>query len=110
MRSAEQTKDDISTGVFVLDVTGQITNNKVNRRTISIHQRPGSNDIDLRNLTVEVADGSKMVLLIFNDSTTWNFNVIFDDGQVFCIGGWNETAAEFGVIGLEDREGSITWD
>ena len=108
MRSAEQTKNEIYTVVFVLDVTDQVTNNKVHRLTISIRPRPGSNDIDFSNLTVEVADGSKMVLLIFNDDTTWNFNVTLDDGQVFCIGAWNETATEFGVIVLEERESSIT--
>jgi flagellin FlaB len=109
MRSAEQTKSEISTGVFVLDVTGQIGNNKVQRLTITIRLRPGSNDIDLSNLAVEVADGTKKVLLIFNDNATWNFNVTLDDdGQVFGTGAWNETAAEFGILVLEDRDGSIT--
>jgi archaellin len=86
MRSAELTKNEISIGIFVLDVTGQETNNKVHRLTISIHQRPSSNDFDLSNLRVEVAYDSKMILLIFKDNTTWNFNVILDNGQVFCTG------------------------
>ena len=80
MHSAELTKNEISISIFVLDVTGQGTNNKVHRLTISIHQRLSSNDIDLSNLRVEVANDLKMILLIFNDNTTRNFNVTFDNG------------------------------
>ena len=110
MRTGEQTKNEISTGVFVLDVGGRVVSNQVENMTVTIRLRPGSNDISLSNMAVEVADGSKKVLLIFNSNASWNFNTTIDtDGQVFGTGAWNETAAEFGIIVLEDRDGSITF-
>ena len=110
LRTGEQTKNEISTGVFVLDVGGRVVNNKVENITVTIRLRPGSNDIDLSNVAVEISDGAKKVLLIMNSSASWNFNTSLDtDGQVFGTGAWNETAAQFGVIVLEDRDGSITF-
>ena len=45
-----------------------------------------------------------------NSSASWNFNTTVDsDGQVFGTGAWNETANQFGVIVLEDRDGSVTF-
>ncbi|MBU0497377.1 MAG: hypothetical protein KKC68_04540 [Candidatus Thermoplasmatota archaeon] len=109
MRTGEETKNEISTGIFVLDVGGQVSNNKVQKMTVTIRLRPGSNDVDLSNVALELSDGSKKVLLTLNSSATWNFNTTLDeDGQVFGTGGWNETAVQFGVIVLEDRDGSIT--
>ncbi len=109
MRTGEETKNEISTGVFVLDVCGEVSNNKVVKITITIKLRPGSNDVDLSNVALEVSDGAKKVLLTLNSSATWNFNTTLDDdGQVFGTGAWNETGIHFGVIVLEDRDGSIT--
>ena len=109
-RTGEQTKNEISTGVFVLDISGKVVNNKVENMTITIRLRPGSNDINLNNVALEVADGTKKVLLTMNTSASWNFNTTLDsDGQVFGTGAWNETANQFGVIVLEDRDGSITF-
>jgi flagellin FlaB len=109
-RTGEQTKNEISTGVFVLDIAGRVVNNKVENLTVTIRLRPGSNDINLNNVALELSDGSKKVLLTMNTSASWNFNTTVDsDGQVFGTGAWNETANQFGVIVLEDRDGSVTF-
>ena len=112
MITGEQTMGEVSTGVAVFDIEGHIKNSRVDGMTISIRPRAGSKDIDLKETVVEMSNGSVKVLLSYNASKTWDFNksVSSFNGQIFSkyALGWNMTNAEFGILVLEDADGSCS--
>ena len=112
MQTGKETTAEVATGVHVFSVTGHITSNEIDNMTIAVKPRAGSDDIDLSETIIEVCDGDTKVLLSYNSSATWNFNasVDADDGQVFGTGAWNQTNEEFGILVLEDADGSCTVD
>jgi len=112
MQTGKETTAEVATGLHVFSVTGHVSNNEIDNMTIAIKPRAGSSDIDLSETVLEVSDGDIKVLLSYNSSATWNFNVSVDadDGQIFGTGAWNETNEEFGIIVLEDADGSCTVD
>ena len=110
MQTGDQTRREVSTGIAVFDIEGHVSGGKIDNMTISVRPRAGSQSIDLSTTVIEIADGTKKVVLSYNSSASWNFNssVDSDDGQVFGTGGWNETNEEFGIIVLEDSDSSCT--
>jgi flagellin FlaB len=112
MITGEQTMGEVSTGCAVFDIEGHVTNSAVDNMTISVRPRAGSKDIDLKETVMELSDGSTKVLLSYNATNTWNFNdsVSSYNGQIFSIYtlGWNMSNDEFGILVLEDADGSCT--
>jgi flagellin FlaB len=103
--SGMETLDEVSTGVNVLDVSGHVTNSSqgIDLMTISIKGRSGSEDIDLGELVVELADDTTKVVLKY-DSSQYNSSV--GDGGVFNESVFDLDANEFGIIVIEDADGS----
>ena len=112
MITGEQTTAEVSTGIAVFDIEGHVTNSAVDNMTISVRARAGSGDIDLAQTVIEISDGSTKVLLSYNLANTWNFNTSVNNwnGQIFSVHtlAWNMTNEEFGILVLEDADGSCT--
>ena len=110
MTTGQQTTGEVSTGLAVVDIEGQVDTQKISEMTITVKCRAGSSPIDLNQTVIEMTDGSKKVLLSYNSAKTWNFNSSVDtnDGSVFGTGAWNETNEEFGILVLNDIDGSVT--
>ena len=109
MQTGDQTTAEVATGLHVFDIEGQKSGSYIDRLTITIKPRAGSQDIDLKETVIELSDGTRKVLLTFNESATWNFNTTVDsDGQVFGTGAWNQTNEEFGILVLEDADSSCS--
>lgn len=111
MATGQQTTAEVSTGIAVIDIEGKVAASKISNMTISVKARAGSRDIDLSQTVVEVTDGTKKVILAFNTTSvnTHNFNSSVDsDGEVFGTGAWNTTNEHFGIIVLNDVDGSVT--
>jgi flagellin FlaB len=103
--SGMETIDEVATGVKVVDIEGHVSNisQGIDRMTISIKGRSGSKDIDLSELTVELSDNNSKVVLKY-DSTQYNNSV--GEGGVFNVSAFDLDANEFGLIVLEDADGS----
>ena len=113
MQTGDETTAEVATGLSVVDIEGNVSNSKIHCLAIAVKPRAGSYDIDLGETVIEVCDGSKKVLLSYNDSNSdWNFNdsVNWSTGRVFHAGslGWNMTYEEFGILVLEDADSSCT--
>ncbi len=106
MTTGEQTLAEVATGLHVIDIEGEKGTDIV-RMTITVQPRAGSGDIDLSETFVEISDSTiKNVLKYesteFHDTDEINGDIMTDsffdglDGQ------------KFGVIVLEDADGSCT--
>ena len=113
MQTGDQTRAEVSTGIAVVDITGNATvNDKVYNMTITVRPRAGSHDIDLSETVIELTDGTTKVLLSYNSSATWTFNssVNSSKAQVFHTStlAWNMTNEQFGILVIEDADGSCS--
>jgi archaeal flagellin FlaB len=112
MITGEQTTAEVATGIEVFDIEGHATASEIDYLTVSISPRAGSRDIDLKETVMELSDGTTKVLLSYNETNTWNFNdsVSAFNGQIFSVYtlGWNMSNDEFGILVLEDADGSCT--
>jgi flagellin FlaB len=109
MQTGQQTTEEVATGIGVEDISGQkgnyvgYTNGSILNVTICVSARSGSNDIDLSNAVVELSDSTSKYLLTY-DSGNW-FGTP-DAAGVFATAAFDGSAIEFGVIVLEDADGS----
>lgn len=113
LKSGGETEDEVSAGIRVYQIIGQygtrnISGNYYSRyHNMSIIVTPcsGTNGIDLAETIIKIANSSKELILSYGDVfvSTPSGNGVFSTPGVFDL-----TASEFGVIPLEDRDGSCT--
>jgi flagellin FlaB len=104
--TGEETIDEVATGVAVMDIEGHVSNstNGIDSLTITVKGRAGSDEIDLDELVIEIADNESKAILIYDSN---NF-VGTPPGDVFGAAAFNLTSTQFGIIVLEDADGSCT--
>jgi flagellin FlaB len=102
--TGDETIDEVATGVAVMDIEGHCANstNGIDNLTITIKGRAGSGDIDLDELVIEIANNETKSILAYN-SDEYVGTVPSD---VFAAAAFDLSATEFGVIVLEDADGS----
>jgi archaeal flagellin FlaB len=109
MQTGQQTTEEVATGIGVEDITGQkgnyvgYTNGSILNLTICVSPRSGSTDIDLSNIVVELSDSTSKYLLTY-DAANW-FGTPAATG-VFATAAFDVSSMSFGVIVLEDADGS----
>jgi flagellin FlaB len=106
--SGQETIDEVATGVAVMDIEGHVTNssNGIDYLTISVRGRAGSAPIDLGELIIEIADNDTKAILEYDSD---NFvDTVPDD--VFGAAAFNLTATQFGIVVLQDADGSCEVD
>jgi flagellin FlaB len=128
MKTGSETTQEVSTGISVESISGQkgslnltispnspghakywATNNSILNITIGVSPRSGSNGIDLYTTVIEISNSYGKYLLTYNHSY-WFLNP--DSDGVFATAAFganpfhNMTAKEFGVIVIEDADGS----
>ena len=101
-----ETIDEVATGIAIMDIEGHVTSatDGIDLMTITVKGRAGSGDIDLSELVIELADNETKAVLAY-DNTQHNSTVQSDifNASVFTL-----TATEFGILVLEDADGSCT--
>jgi flagellin FlaB len=108
MTTGQQTTNEVSTGLAVVDIEGLNHSGLIYNMTITVRARAGSGDIDLSQTILELTDGSIKTLLTYNPGGR-QFNQSGDaGGSVFNTGPWNMTNEQFGIIVLQDEDGSMT--
>ena len=107
MQTGQETIGEVSTGLAVSAIDGYKDVENLSLMTITVQPRSGSFSIDLEQTYIEISDSNTKVVLMyeiteFHDTSEINgslFNATFYDGLA---------AATFGIIVLEDADGSLT--
>ena len=91
------------------DVEGHVSTD-IDGLAITIRARAGSPSIDLNHTVILLTDGTTKVLLIYDyaDSNHFNATVNQTDGDVFGFLYTDLTNEEFGIMVLEDADGSLS--
>ncbi|MBU0496772.1 MAG: flagellin [Candidatus Thermoplasmatota archaeon] len=109
VKTGTETRNEVATGIRVVDIGGKVSNSNITNITITVKGRAGAGDINLARTVIEISDGSKKVLLKYYTSDANHFNSTLDeDGQVFGTSSWSQNASQYGIIVLEDVDGSVT--
>jgi archaeal flagellin FlaB len=106
MRSGQETIAEVSTGIAVEEIEGHLSGTTLNYMVISVRPRAGSSDVDLSETVVELSDSSTKNLLTYNSSTFTDTSGI--NGDIFAAANFIDSAVQFGLIVLEDADGSIS--
>ena len=119
MATGQETIGEVSTGLAVFDITGyaNIANkdnwhnsSNISKVCITVRPRAGSQGVDLNTVFIEVSDTNYKVVFDYNDGTAANWwdqdNQGMDD--VFLRSCFPNDANEFGIVVVEDADGSCT--
>ncbi len=107
MKSGQETIAEVSTGIAVEEIEGHKSGTTLNYMVISVRPRAGSSNVDLSEAVVELSDSSTKNLLTYNSSTFTDTSGI--NGDIFAAGNFIASAVQFGLIVLEDADGSCTY-
>jgi flagellin FlaB len=108
MTTGQETTREVSSGLHVVDIEGENTAGIIANITITIRARAGSGDIDLSQTIIELTDGDTKTLLTYSPAAR-QFNTSADEtGSVFDTGFWNMSNEQFGILVLQDEDGSLT--
>jgi flagellin FlaB len=108
MTTGQETTREVASGLQVVDIEGLNTGGQIVSMTVTVRARAGSNDIDLSNTIIELTNGSLKTVLTYR-TTARQFNHSYDkNGSIFNTGPWNMTNEEFGILVLQDEDGSLT--
>jgi archaeal flagellin FlaB len=106
MKSGQETIAEVSTGIAVEEIEGHKSGTTLNYMVISVRPRAGSSDVDLSETVIELSDSSTKNLLTYNSGTFTDTSGI--NGDIFAAGNFIASAVQFGLIVLEDADGSCT--
>jgi len=112
MQTGKETTAEVATGIRVVDIEGEWTesynvsgtwyNDTLANMTITVAPRAGSSDIDLDEVVIEITDSNVKCILTW-DSTHEDAVVA---GGVFATTAYDLGPDDFGIIVLEDADGS----
>jgi flagellin FlaB len=103
--TGQETIQEVATGVHVADVEGHVSNatNGIDLLTIGVRGRAGAGDIDLSETVIEIANNETKVVLTYNSG---QHATSPDSSGVFNTAAFTLAADEFGIIVVEDADGS----
>ena len=110
MLTGQQTTQEVSTGMAVFDIKGYAPDDgNIDQITITVRPRAGSADIDLAEVFLEISNTDYKVIMNYDTLGAANWN---DSGMgvdnVFGVACFPAAANRFGIMVLEDADGSCT--
>ncbi len=110
MKTGQETTEEVSTGVAVFDIKGYApASGNLDNLTITVRPRAGSSDIDLAEVFLELSNTEYKVIMNYDTAGSNNWN---DSGtgvdDVFSVACFPVAANRFGILVLEDADGSCT--
>jgi len=106
MQTGQDTTDEVATGLSVMDIQGH-KNTYINYLAILVAPRAGSTDVDLSQTYIEISDSAMKNVLKYDSNEFHEKDEI--NGDEFTATFYDVlTATTFGVIVLEDADGSCT--
>jgi flagellin FlaB len=106
MLTGEATTREVSAGIYVVNIEGHNTSGRVDLLAIMVRPRAGSDDIDLGETIIEISDSLKKNVLVYDESTCVQPNETL--GDLFNAANYGGGATKFGIIVLEDADGSCS--
>lgn len=106
MRTGQDTIGEVASGVAVTDIGGHVNSSVIDTVTITVKVRAGSDVIDLNEVAIEITDGVKKCILTHN--ATAYCERVGDEGVFNETAAFNVNATQFGIIKIEDADGSCT--
>ena len=110
MRTGQETTEEVSTGIAVFDIKGYAPDSgNLDNMTITVRPRAGSADIDLAEVFLELSNTDYKVIMNYDTagSNNWNDSSTGVD-DVFGVACFPVAANRFGILVLEDADGSCT--
>jgi flagellin FlaB len=110
MRTGQETTEEVSTGIAVFDIKGYVpASGNIDNMTITVRPRAGSADIDLAEVFLELSNTDYKVIMNYDTagSNNWNDSDTGVD-DVFGVACFPVAANRFGILVLEDADGSCT--
>jgi len=110
MRTGQETTEEVSTGIAVFDIKGYApASGNIDNMTITVRPRAGSADIDLAVVFLELSNTDYKVIMTYDTagSNNWNDSSTGVD-DVFGVDCFPVAANRFGILVLEDADGSCT--
>jgi len=109
MRTGQETTEEVSTGIAVFDIKGYApASGNLDNMTITVRPRAGSADIDLAEVFLELSNTDyKIIMTYTNGGNDWNDSTI-GVNDVFGVDCFPVAANRFGIMVLEDADGSCT--
>jgi archaeal flagellin FlaB len=110
MKAGQETTEEVSTGISVFDIKGYVPDSgNIDNMTITVRPRAGSADIDLGQVFIELANTDYKVIMTYDTAGSNNWN---DSGtgvyDIFGVDCFPVAANRFGILVLEDADGSCT--
>ena len=108
MHTGTETTQEVAGGICVVDVEGHVSSSLIDGLSITVRTRAGSPDIDLNETVIVLSDSNTKVVLAYDhtDSEHFNSSVNTTDGMVFGFNFSSLTDMEFGIMVLEDADGT----
>jgi len=109
MRTGQETTEEVSTGIAVFDIKGYVpASGNIDNMTITVRPRAGSADIDLAEVFLELSNTEYKIIMTYTDGgSDWNDSTTGVD-DVFSVDCFPVAANRFGILVLEDADGSCT--
>jgi len=108
MQTGDETRDEVSTGLAVVDVEAYKSGSVLTNMSITVRPRAGSDDIDLSETFVEISDSTTKHVLKYDHQGFKNKTEI--NGNLFTLSFYGFLdAQEFGIIVLEDADSSCSY-
>jgi len=108
MTTGQETISEVATGVAVFDIVGYASSTLITLIGITVRARAGSQDVDLNETYIEISDTSQKVILTYSGlHDGWNDSSLGVD-DIFGVSDLFPSAMRFGIMVLEDQDGSCT--
>jgi archaeal flagellin FlaB len=104
--TGDQTINEVSTGVRISTVEGHQVSGSIDKLVMIVSPRPGSPEIDLAMMQIEISDTDKKCLLAFDPGSFADASMGTSD--LFSEDAFPSTGGLFGVIVLKDDDDSCT--
>ena len=105
--TGQETIEEVSTGVAVAEVVGHVSDasDGIDLVTIGVRGRSGTREIDLNQTRIELANNNTKMILGYDSSQHESSP---NNGSIFNTSAFDLTANEFGIIVIEDADGSLS--
>lgn len=114
MSVGRQTTEEVSTGIYVFQIGGHVTDNSLNQLVIYVKPNMGGSTVDLNQTILKLSNGGIQSVLRFNYNTTdGNLTAVTDvtgEGvnDIYSASAWNGTSdSQFGIVALQDADDSV---